>query len=73
MVRSKALDSEILFFCQDEQTRQALQEAGAEPFSIYTRDELRILCEQNRIAPISPQELAKLHNIKRTLGARIAK
>ncbi len=71
MVRSQALDGEILFFCQDEHTKAALEEAGAEPWSIYTRDELRILCEQNRIAPISDAELRKLHDIKCTFNARI--
>jgi hypothetical protein len=73
MVRSEALDGEILFFCQDEHTRTALVDAGASAWSIYTRDELRILCEQNRTAPLSQDELRKLQEIKRTLGARIAK
>ena len=73
MVRSQALDGEILFFCQDEQTRIALQEAGAEPWSVYTRDELKILCEQNRVAPLSPQELRKVHEIKRTFSGRITR
>jgi hypothetical protein len=36
MVYSKALE-EIVFFCEDEDTRTMLVEAGAEPFSIYTR------------------------------------
>jgi len=71
MVRSKALDGEILFFCQDDQTRDALVEAGADSFSIYTKDELRILCEQNRVAPISAAELRKIHDLKRTFNARI--
>jgi hypothetical protein len=72
MLRSRALDGETVFFCQDEPTKAALEEAGADSFSIYTRDELRILCEQNRIAPLSQAELRKLHDIKRTLGARIS-
>jgi hypothetical protein len=72
MVRSQALDGAILFFCQDEATRAALVQAGAEEWSIYTKDELRILCEQNRVAPLSPAELRKVHEIKRTFRSRIA-
>ena len=72
MVRSRALDGEIVFFCQDDQTRAALVEAGAAEWSVYTKEELRILCEQNRTAPISPRELRKIHDIKQTFGARIS-
>ena len=71
MVFSEAL-GETIFFCQDEATKEALVEAGAEPWSIYTKDELRILVAQNRIAPFSDAELRKVHQIKRTFGARIA-
>ena len=70
MVYSNVLE-ETVFFCQDEQTRAALQEAGADPWSIYTRTELQTLVEQNRIAPLTRPELAKLHEIKRTFNARI--
>ena len=70
IVDSKTV-GEILFFCQDEQTKAALHEAGAEEWAIYTRDELRILCEQNRIAPLSQAELRKVHEIKKTFNARI--
>jgi hypothetical protein len=63
---------ETIFFCEDEQTKASLIEAGAEPWSVYTRDELRILVAQNRAAPLSDDELRKLHDIKRTFGARIA-
>ena len=70
MVYSKAVE-ETLFFCQDENTRAALIEAGAEPFSIYTRAELEVLVQANRIAPLTKAELGKLHDIKRTFGARI--
>ena len=70
------LDSQILqetlFFCQDEATRSALVEAGAEESSIYTRAELEILCKANRTSPLSPAELRKLHEIKRTFHGRIA-
>ena len=71
------MDSEILgetiFFCADEDTKAALVQAGAEEWSIYTRAELRILGEQNRVAPLSPDELRKVHEIKRTFNGRIAK
>lgn len=72
MVKSKALGGDRVLFCEDEDTKAALIEAGAEPWSIYTRDELRLLVAQNRVAPLSQAELGKLHEIKRTFGARIA-
>jgi hypothetical protein len=72
MVYSKALE-ETIFFCQDEETKASLVEAGADSFSIYTKDELRILCEANRTAPLSPDELRKVHEIKRTFHGRITK
>ena len=37
----------------------------------FTHDELRILVAQNRAAPLSDDQLRKLHQIKRTFGARI--
>jgi hypothetical protein len=46
--------------------------ASVTPFLFYTRDELRILVAQNRVAPLTDAELRKLHDIKRTFGARIA-
>ena len=70
MVDSKAV-GELLFFCADESTKAALVDAGASEWAIYTRDELQTLCEQNRIAPLSAEELCKLHEIKRTFNARI--
>ena len=60
-----------LFFCEDEATRAALAEAGASDWSIYTKAELRTLCGQNRVAPLSDAELRKVHDIKQTFGARI--
>jgi hypothetical protein len=72
MVFSESLE-ETIFFCADEDTKAALVEAGASEWSIYTRDELRILCEQNRIAPLSIVELRKVHEIKKTFHGRIAK
>jgi hypothetical protein len=71
MVFSESL-GETVFFCADEPTRTALIEAGADEFSIYTRDELRVLVEQNRVAPLSAAELCKVHEIKRTFSGRIA-
>jgi hypothetical protein len=71
MVFSEAL-GETIFFCEDEATKSALVEAGASEWSVYTRDELRILVAQNRIEPLTQAELTKLHQIKRTSGARIA-
>ena len=71
MVYSETLD-ETVFFCQDEATRGALIEAGAAEWSIYTKDELRTLCEQNRVAPLSIAELRKVHEIKRTFSGRIS-
>jgi len=41
-------------------TKAALIEAGAEEWSIYTRAELQTLCVQNRVAPLTQAELAKL-------------
>jgi hypothetical protein len=70
MVFSEKL-GETTFFCADDDTRTALVQAGAEEWAIYTKAELRILCEQNRIAPLSATELKQLHQIKRTFNARI--
>ena len=64
---------ETLFFCEDDDTKAALVEAGASEWSIYTKAELRTLCAQNRIAPISSDELWKLQEIKRTFNGRITK
>jgi hypothetical protein len=70
MVFSQILE-ETVFFCEDEATKAALVEAGADSFSVYTKDELRILVAQNRVAPLSQVKLRKLHEIKRTFHARI--
>jgi len=71
MVFSEAL-GETMFFCEDVETKCALVEAGASPWSIYTREELSILSAQNRIAPLRAAELRKLYEIKRTFEARIS-
>jgi hypothetical protein len=72
MVQSATL-GETVFFCEDEDTKGALVEAGAEPWSIYTRDELQTLSVQNRVAPLTGAELRKVHEIKRTFRGRITK
>ena len=69
------VDSEVLketiFFCDNDETKAALVEAGAEPFSVYTRAELQILVAQNRVAPLSIAELRKLHEIKLGLNGTL--
>ncbi len=70
MVYSHVLE-ETIFFCEDEDTKAALIQASADQWSIYTKRELRVLVAQNRIAPISADELRKLHEIKRTFHAQI--
>jgi hypothetical protein len=72
MVYSDPLD-ETIFFCEDDDTRAALVDAGAEPWSIYTKDELRILVAHNRAKPFLPAELCKVCEIKRTFDGRITK
>jgi|SRR5207248_4014176 len=64
---------ETIFFCEDEATKAALVEGGAKSWSIYTKDELRVLVAQNRAEPFLPDELCKLHEIKRTFTGRITK
>jgi hypothetical protein len=71
IVYSKILEERI-FFCEDEDTKAALVEAGADSWSIYTKGELRVLVAQNRVKPFLPDELCKLHEIKRTFHGRIA-
>jgi hypothetical protein len=72
MVFSQILQ-ETIFFCEDEDTKGALVEAGADPWSTYTRAELQTLCVQNRVAPLTAAELRKVHEIKRTVSGRITK
>jgi len=72
IVESQIL-GETIFFCADDDTRPALIEAGADEFSIYTRDELRVLVEHNRLAPLTAAELRKVHEIKRTFHGRFTK
>jgi hypothetical protein len=72
MVSSQILN-ETIIFCEDEDTRAALVEAGAEPWTIYTRAELQTLCAQNRVAPLTAAELRRVHEIKRAFDGRITK
>jgi hypothetical protein len=72
MLYSKALD-ETIFFAEDDDTKAALIEAGADCWSIYTKDELRVLVANNRAKPYLPDELCKLHEIKKTFNGRISK
>jgi hypothetical protein len=71
-VYSQAL-SETIFFCEDENTKALLVEAGADPWSIYTRAELEVLVANNRAKPFIPDELIRFHAAKRTFGAKIQK
>jgi hypothetical protein len=74
MAYSKLLQ-ETIFLCQDEDTKGALIEAGADSWSIYTRPELQVLVENNRAEPFVPNELIRLHQGKRifngTFNARL--
>jgi hypothetical protein len=64
---------ETVFFCEDEDTKAALIEAGASEWSIYTKHELRVLVAQNRARPFIPDELCKLHDLRKTFHGRITK
>jgi hypothetical protein len=72
MVYSEVLE-ETIFFCEDEATKVALVQADADEWSIYTRDELRVLIAHNRAKPFLPDELCKLHEIRKTFHGRITK
>jgi hypothetical protein len=71
MVYSQTLQQRI-FFCEDEDTKGALVEAGAQECTIYTCKELRLLVEQHRREPITAAELLRIHAAKRGFNARIA-
>jgi hypothetical protein len=72
MLFSHALD-ETIFFCEGDETKAALTRAGACEWSIYTTEELAILCQHNRIAPFSADELRKVQEIKMVFKGRITK
>ena len=69
-VYSETLE-ETIFFCEDEATKAALVEGGADEWSIYTKNELRVLIAQNRVKPFLSDELRKVHDIRCTFNARI--
>ena len=71
MVYSEAL-GETIFLCEDEGAKASLIKAGADEWSIYTKDELRVLIDNNRVKPFLPDELCKQHKLKRTFHGRIA-
>jgi len=56
IVRSDLLNS-IVFFVPDDSTKESLVSAGAEPGSIYTKEELRSLVESQ----ITAEELRLFH------------
>jgi len=70
MVYSKIL-RETIFLCEGEPTKTALIEAGADPWSIYTRTELQVLVSHNRAKPFMPDEVVKLHESRKTFHGRI--
>jgi hypothetical protein len=72
MVSSQILGETILF-CEDEDTRAALVEAGAQPSWIYTREELRVLVEQHRRAPMTAGELLRIHGARRAFNGRLTR
>jgi hypothetical protein len=57
--------AETILFCEDEDTRAALMEAGADLASVFTRAELRVLIEQHTRAPITAAELLRFHSARR--------
>jgi hypothetical protein len=70
---SKAL-GELIFFCEDDETKQALIDHGARVDDvIYTRVELEILIEHNRARAFVPNELLLLHNAKKLFNAKITR
>ena len=70
MVYSEVLEENV-FFCEGEQTGEALIEASADRDAIYTRSELEILLAHNRARPFIPTELIKLHAVKKKFGAKL--
>ena len=66
------MSQETIFFCEDEVTKAALVEAGAEEGCICTREELRALIEQHRREPITAAELLHIHGARRAFNGRLA-
>jgi hypothetical protein len=72
MVFSQIL-GETIYFAEDEDTKTALVGAGAEPGCIYTREELRVLVEQHRCAPITAADLLRIHGARRAFNGRLTR
>jgi hypothetical protein len=70
MAYSRILEDTI-FFCEDDRTRAALVQAGADESSIYTRAELKILVLRNRAQPFLPAELCQIHAARKTFKGRV--
>jgi hypothetical protein len=70
MVYSETLE-ETIFFCQDEDTKAALIEAGAARCCVYTRSELLALLEHHRQTPLSLDELLRFHHARRLFNGTI--
>jgi hypothetical protein len=71
MARSGTL-KETIFFCRDDDTRNCLIEAGAPPCCVYRLAELRTLLECHREAPLSVDELLRIHRARRLFNGTIA-
>jgi len=69
IVYSKTLEATI-FFAEDELVRNILIEAGAEPGSIYSLNEVAALSKANLQSVISAKELCVLHQAKETFNGR---
>jgi hypothetical protein len=61
---------ETIFFCDDDDTRNVLIEAGAAPCCVYTLAELRSLLVRHREAPLSVDELLRFHQAKRLFNGQ---
>jgi hypothetical protein len=66
VVRSRVL-SAVVFFTSDEETKESLVAAGADPRGIYTRAELRVLVHRK----ITPQELRLVHAAKQWFNGEV--
>ena len=68
VIESEVLN-EIVFFVPDDQTKEKLAVAGAEPGRIYTRSELAVLVRRR----VSADELRQLHEIKRGFNGTVTR
>jgi Protein of unknown function (DUF3102) len=65
---SQALDGKIVFFADDDETKQVLVICGAEPGSCYTREELAELAQRN----VTSDELVRVHAAKQQFNGTVA-